>query len=67
LAGQVTLNAAAPNPFNPTTRISFDLPRQARVSLKIFDATGRRHRRLDSRAGTRVRHHHRSAATVRLV
>jgi hypothetical protein len=30
-----------PNPFNPTTTISFNLPVQSFVSLKVFDATGR--------------------------
>jgi hypothetical protein len=30
-----------PNPFNPNTTISFDLPASARVSLEIFDTAGR--------------------------
>jgi hypothetical protein len=30
-----------PNPFNPVTRISFDIPKQGFVSLKIFDVLGR--------------------------
>jgi hypothetical protein len=30
-----------PNPFNPTTRIRFDLAVPSNVSLKIFDVTGR--------------------------
>jgi hypothetical protein len=30
-----------PNPFNPTTKINFDLPADSKVSLKIFDITGR--------------------------
>ncbi|MBL8008600.1 MAG: T9SS type A sorting domain-containing protein [Ignavibacteria bacterium] len=30
-----------PNPFNPSTKISFDLPFDAKVSLKVFDMTGR--------------------------
>lgn len=29
-----------PNPFNPTTNISFSLPKQTNVSLKIYDMTG---------------------------
>ncbi len=40
------LKGAAPNPFNPMTTISFDLPRSERVSLDIFDITGRRVRSL---------------------
>ncbi|UCG51785.1 MAG: T9SS type A sorting domain-containing protein [Candidatus Latescibacterota bacterium] len=30
-----------PNPFNPTTRITYVLPTQGRVELSIFDVTGR--------------------------
>lgn len=30
-----------PNPFNPSTKINFDLPFDSKVSLKIFDITGR--------------------------
>ncbi|MBD3222162.1 hypothetical protein GF314_13075 [bacterium] len=33
---------AAPNPFNPRTRISFDLRRSTDVTLRIFDLRGRR-------------------------
>jgi|GEM_PF-6964088 hypothetical protein len=35
------LNQNFPNPFNPTTRISFSIPQQSFVSLKVFDITGR--------------------------
>jgi hypothetical protein len=35
------LIGAYPNPFNPSTTITFDLPESATVSLDIFDATGR--------------------------
>lgn len=36
----LALHANHPNPFNPTTRIAFDLPRAARVRLTVYDATG---------------------------
>ena len=31
-----------PNPFNPSTHISFDISDQARVSVDVFDSLGRR-------------------------
>jgi len=38
--------AAAPNPFNPRTVLSFDLPAAGPVTLDIMDTRGRRVRRL---------------------
>ena len=35
------LNRNYPNPFNPTTMISFDVPTSSVVSLKIYDVLGR--------------------------
>jgi hypothetical protein len=35
-----------PNPFNPSTRIAFDLARDGRVALEVFDVRGRPVRRL---------------------
>ena len=36
-----SLNAVYPNPFNPSTTISFSLPKKSLVSLRIYDITGR--------------------------
>jgi len=35
------LHQNAPNPFNPTTTISFTLPEEARAALVIYDVNGR--------------------------
>jgi len=35
------LHPNAPNPFNPTTEITMDLPRPAEVEVTLFDALGR--------------------------
>jgi hypothetical protein len=35
-----------PNPFNPTTRIKFDLPEPGLVSLVVYDVLGREIARL---------------------
>jgi DNA-binding beta-propeller fold protein YncE len=40
------LEQNAPNPFNPTTKIRFTVPEDARVSLVIYDVAGRRVRTL---------------------
>jgi len=41
VASDFRLYPAFPNPFNPTTTISFDLPKASTVRLDIFDLKGR--------------------------
>lgn len=43
---RISLATAAPNPFNPATRLSFALPRTLPVVLAVHDAAGRRVRTL---------------------
>ena len=43
---KVSLNQNHPNPFNPTTQISFEIPRSTHVQLLVFDALGREVARL---------------------
>ena len=46
LPDQFQLHSNFPNPFNPTTSIKYDLPKDATVSLMIYDITGREIRHL---------------------
>lgn len=41
VARRIELNQNFPNPFNPTTNISYTLPQQTDVELKVYDMTGR--------------------------
>jgi hypothetical protein len=40
------LNQNFPNPFNPTTRISFSLPMNSKVTIKVYDLLGKEVRQL---------------------
>jgi hypothetical protein len=48
LATAAVLHPAAPNPFNPMTWISYDLPAATEVSLTVYDATGKQVRVLQN-------------------
>jgi len=39
--GRISLDSAYPNPFNPTTTISFGLPVDSEVSIQIYNLQGR--------------------------
>ena len=41
LAQRIQLHQNYPNPFNPSTQISFYIPEAGRVTLTVFDLTGR--------------------------
>ncbi len=41
IPGRVTLTQNFPNPFNPATRILYELPTERRVTLAVFDVLGR--------------------------
>jgi hypothetical protein len=40
-APRLALDRSRPNPFNPETRIDFELPRSTRARLEVFDVSGR--------------------------
>ena len=59
LPAQFSLGQNHPNPFNPSTTISFSVPSKLFVSLKVFDALGREVSNLVAEelpAGTYTRH-----------
>jgi hypothetical protein len=42
LPKEIQLHANYPNPFNPSTRIAFDLPREMHVTLEVYSILGER-------------------------
>jgi hypothetical protein len=46
IPGETALHPNVPNPFNPSTRIRFELPRSQDITLDVYDLRGRRVRRL---------------------
>jgi hypothetical protein len=40
LPSQVALPSSSPNPFNPMTRIRFDLPQAGNIELAVYDLKG---------------------------
>ncbi|MCP3974392.1 MAG: PKD domain-containing protein [bacterium] len=57
LVSEVQLGRAVPNPFNPSTRISFALPTAGPVSLVIYDVGGRLVKTLVNEAVVAGHHH----------
>ena len=53
---QVTLGQNAPNPFNASTRIEFDLPVGSAAELTVYDVLGRHIRNLAGGARPAGRH-----------
>ena len=50
IPADLALHGNYPNPFNPSTRIQFDLPERAQVTLQVLDLLGRKSGRI-ARAG----------------
>ena len=57
LPGTFAIYANYPNPFNPSTTISFDLPQASAVSLRIYDIQGRLVRELLNGSLAAAQHH----------
>jgi hypothetical protein len=41
LPNKYNLSQNYPNPFNPVTKIDYDLPKDSKISIKLYDVTGR--------------------------
>lgn len=52
IPGRFNLSQNYPNPFNPSTTINFDLPYDSKVSITLFDISGREVARLVNDART---------------
>lgn len=46
LPGKYSVSQNYPNPFNPTTKIDFELPADSKISMVVFDISGREVARL---------------------
>lgn len=46
----------APNPFNPQTAVNFNLPADGRITIDVYDAAGRKVRRLSDSIRTAGQH-----------
>jgi photosystem II stability/assembly factor-like uncharacterized protein len=57
-AGAVVLHPAVPNPFNPSTVLSWEMPRDGQVWLAVYDVRGRLVRTLVDGAAYRQGRHH---------
>ncbi len=57
IPGEFKLYPNHPNPFNPTTVISFDLPEEEHVSVVIYNLLGNEVRTVSNRRRTAGRHH----------
>jgi hypothetical protein len=42
LPGRFSLVKNYPNPFNPVTRIVFNVPYQSRIKITVYDITGKK-------------------------
>ncbi len=41
MPSKFSLSQNYPNPFNPTTKINFEIPKDSKVTMQVYDMTGR--------------------------